>query len=99
MSKLEKLTVGEANESKSPMTLRLLVHQHHSLLNLSELTEVSLHLVHGCVLRYAAHENLLRFVRRLRTILWRCVLGVNFLAIQSVNRNFQDFLDSVRFLI
>jgi hypothetical protein len=96
---LPSLTVSEAHKPKSTVTLRLLVHQHHSLLDLSKLAEVSLHLINGCILRHAANENLLRLVGRLRAVLWRCVLRVDFLSIQCVNRNFEDFLDGIRFLI
>lgn len=81
------------------MTFGLLVHQHHSFLDLAELTEVSLHLIDGCVLRHAADENLLRLVRRLRAVLWRCMLRINLLSVQRVNRNFQNFLDGIWFLV
>lgn len=93
-----ELTVGEANEAEPAMTFGLLVHKHHSLFHLAELAEVSLHLIDGRVLRDAADEDLLRLVGRLRSVLWSCMLRINLLAIQCVNRNFQDLLDSIRFL-
>lgn len=93
-----ELTVGEANEAEPAMTFCLLVHEHHSFLHFTELAEIRLHLLDGCVLWDAADEDLLRLVGRLRSVLWSCMFRINLFAIQCVNRNFQDLLDSIRFL-
>lgn len=83
-----KLTISQTNKSKSTMTFSLLIHEHHSLLDLTKLTEISLNLFDGCILRDATNENLLGFIGSLGTILWCCMLGINLLSIKSMNGDF-----------
>ena len=83
-----KLTISQTNKSKSTMTFSLLVHEHHSLFDLTKLTEISLNLFDGCILRDATNENLLGFIGSLGTILWCCMLGINLLSIKCMNGDF-----------
>jgi hypothetical protein len=81
--------VLESDEPETAVSLRLLIHQHHGLLHLAELTEVGFHLVGRSVLADAADEDLFRFVRLFRSVLGRGVFRVDLLAVQRVDGHFE----------
>lgn len=91
---IHHVLVLERNEAETPMSLRLLIHQHHRFLDLAELVEVGLYLLATRLLTHPTDEDLLRPISLLRAVLRRRVLRVDLLPVQGVDRTLQHLVDA-----
>lgn len=91
---IHHVLILKCDKTEATMTFRLLIHQHNSLLHLTELIEIGFHLFRASVLTDTTDEDFLGFVGLFWSIFGGGVFWVDLLAVQCVNWHLEHIVNA-----